>query len=186
MRKLKREKLLCMLEGYCTCEIVTQNTRHQGHHSTARLRSTSSKGSPDKVSGLQTIQSDPSRKAFRLVKLSAISIRIFASTLYLAITDGVREECHNSHETRMYLEDRWQSQHSSLMTCCFNKLVTLHASTGTRFWSVGFERSARADVCSSQAVLPGLPINFCPFKFTAIRSFMVFGRFFMWFLSLGV
>ena len=42
---------------------------------------------------------------------------------------------------------------------------------------------------SGRAVLPRaihLPTNLCPFKFTATRSFIIFGGFFIWFLSLGV
>ena len=57
------------------------------------------------LSNRQTIQSDSSRKAVKLAKAFR-HIRTFASTLYLAITDGFREECHDSHETRLYLEDR--------------------------------------------------------------------------------
>lgn len=57
------------------------------------------------LSNRQTIQSDSSRKALRLAKAFR-HVRTFASTLYLAITDGFREECHDSHETRLYLEDR--------------------------------------------------------------------------------
>ena len=53
----------------------------------------------------QTIQSDSSRKAAKLAKAFR-HIRTFASSLYLALTDGFREECHDSHETRLYLEDR--------------------------------------------------------------------------------
>ena len=57
------------------------------------------------LSNRQTIQSDSSRKALKLAKAFR-HVRTFASTLYLAITDGFREECHDSHETRLYLEDR--------------------------------------------------------------------------------
>ena len=57
------------------------------------------------LSNRQTIQSDSSRKAAKLAKAFR-HIRSFASSLYLAITDGFREECHDSHETRLYLEDR--------------------------------------------------------------------------------
>ena len=57
------------------------------------------------LSNRQTIQSDSSRKAVKLAK-ALRHIRTFASTLYLAITDGFRETCHDSHETRLYLEDR--------------------------------------------------------------------------------
>ncbi|KAF6234026.1 hypothetical protein HO173_007856 [Letharia columbiana] len=57
------------------------------------------------LSNRQTIQSDSSRKAVKLAKAFR-HIRTFASTLYLAITDGFREECHDSHETRLYLDDR--------------------------------------------------------------------------------
>ena len=57
------------------------------------------------LSNRQTIQSDSSRKAVKLAKAFR-HIRTFASTLYLAITNGFREECHDSHETRLYLEDR--------------------------------------------------------------------------------
>lgn len=57
------------------------------------------------LSNRQTIQSDSSRRAVKLAKAFR-HIRKFASTLYLAITDGFREECHDSHETRLYLEDR--------------------------------------------------------------------------------
>ncbi len=60
------------------------------------------------LSNRQTIQSDSSRKAVKLAKAFR-HIRTFASTLYLAITDGFREECHDSHETRLYLEDRVDS-----------------------------------------------------------------------------
>ena len=57
------------------------------------------------LSNRQTIQSDSSRKATKLAKAFR-HIQTFASTLYLAITDGFQEECHDSHETRLYLEDR--------------------------------------------------------------------------------
>ena len=57
------------------------------------------------LSNRETIQSDSSRKAIKLAKAFR-HIRTFASTLYLAITDGFREECHDSHETRLYLDDR--------------------------------------------------------------------------------
>lgn len=57
------------------------------------------------LSNRQTISSDSSRKAVRLAKAFR-HIRTFASNLYLAITDGFREECHDSHETRLYLDDR--------------------------------------------------------------------------------
>ena len=57
------------------------------------------------LSNRQTIQSDSSRKAVKLAKAFR-QIRTLASTLYLAITDGFREECHDSHETRLYLDDR--------------------------------------------------------------------------------
>lgn len=57
------------------------------------------------MSNRETIQSDSSRKAIKLAKAFR-HIRTLASTLYLAITDGFREECHNSHETRLYLDDR--------------------------------------------------------------------------------
>ena len=57
------------------------------------------------LSNRQTIQSDSSRKAVKLAKAFR-HIRTFASTLYFAITNGFREECHDSHETRLYLEDR--------------------------------------------------------------------------------
>lgn len=53
----------------------------------------------------QTIQGDSSRKAVKLAKAFR-HIRTFASALHLAITDGFREECHDSHETRLFLEDR--------------------------------------------------------------------------------
>ena len=57
------------------------------------------------LSNRETIQSDSSRKAVKLAKAFR-HIRTFASTLYLAITDGFRDECHDSHETRLYLDDR--------------------------------------------------------------------------------
>ncbi|CAF9908296.1 hypothetical protein IMSHALPRED_006633 [Imshaugia aleurites] len=57
------------------------------------------------LSNRQTIQNDSSRKAVKLAKAFR-HIRTFASTLYLAITDGFQEKCHDSHETRLYLEDR--------------------------------------------------------------------------------
>ena len=57
------------------------------------------------LSNRQIIQSDSSRKAVKLAKAFR-HIRTFASTLYLAITDGFRDECHDNHETRLYLEDR--------------------------------------------------------------------------------
>jgi hypothetical protein len=57
------------------------------------------------LSNRQTIQSDPSRKAAKLAKAFR-HIQAFASNLYRAITDGFQEECHESHETRLYLEDR--------------------------------------------------------------------------------
>ena len=57
------------------------------------------------LSNRQTTQSDSSRKAVKLAKAFR-HIRTFATTLYLAITDGFREECHDRHETRLYLEDR--------------------------------------------------------------------------------
>lgn len=57
------------------------------------------------LSNRQTIQSDSSRKAVKLAKAFR-HVRTFASTLYLAITDGFRQECHESHETRLYLDDR--------------------------------------------------------------------------------
>jgi hypothetical protein len=57
------------------------------------------------LSNRQTIQSDSSRKALKLAK-ALRHIRNFASTLYTAILDGFREECHDKHETRLYLEDR--------------------------------------------------------------------------------
>lgn len=60
------------------------------------------------ISNRQTIQSDSSQKAVKLAKAFR-HIRTLASTLYLAITDGFREECHDSHETRLYLEDRVDS-----------------------------------------------------------------------------
>lgn len=60
------------------------------------------------LSNRQTIQSDSSRKAVKLAKAFR-QIRTFASSLYLAITDGFRQECHDSHETRLYLEDRVDS-----------------------------------------------------------------------------
>ena len=59
-------------------------------------------------SNRQTIQSDSSRKAVKLAKAFR-QIRTFASNLYLAITDGFREECHASHETRLFLDDRVDS-----------------------------------------------------------------------------
>lgn len=57
------------------------------------------------LSNRQTIQSNSSRKAVKLAKAFR-QIRTFASILYLAITDGFREKCHESHETRLYLDDR--------------------------------------------------------------------------------
>ena len=57
------------------------------------------------LSNRETIQSDSSRKAIKLAKAFR-HIRSFASTLYFAITDGFREGCHDSHETRLYLDDR--------------------------------------------------------------------------------
>ena len=57
------------------------------------------------LSNRQTMQSDSSRKALKLAKAFR-HIRTFASTLYVAITDGFREGCHDNHETRLYLEDR--------------------------------------------------------------------------------
>ena len=57
------------------------------------------------LSNRQTIQSDSSRKAVKLAKAFR-HVRTFASTLYLAITDGFHQECHESHETRLYLDDR--------------------------------------------------------------------------------
>lgn len=57
------------------------------------------------MSNRQTVQGDPSRKAVKLAKAFR-HIRTFACTLYLAITDGFREGCHDSHETRLYLDDR--------------------------------------------------------------------------------
>ena len=57
------------------------------------------------LSNRQTIQGDSSRKAVKLAKAFR-HMRSFASTLYLAITDGFREQCHDTHETRLYLEDR--------------------------------------------------------------------------------
>ena len=60
------------------------------------------------LSNRQTIQSDSSRKAVKLAKAFR-QIRTFASTLYLAITDGFREQCHESHETRLFLDDRVDS-----------------------------------------------------------------------------
>lgn len=57
------------------------------------------------LSNRQTIQSNSSRKAIKLAKAFR-QIRTFASILYLAITDGFREKCHDSHETRLYLDDR--------------------------------------------------------------------------------
>ena len=57
------------------------------------------------LSNRQTMQSDSSRKAVKLAK-ALRHMRSFASTLYLAITDGFREQCHDTHETRLYLDDR--------------------------------------------------------------------------------
>lgn len=57
------------------------------------------------LSNRQIIQSDPSRKAAKLAK-ALRRIQAFASNLYRAITDGFQEECHESHEMRLYLEDR--------------------------------------------------------------------------------
>ena len=55
-------------------------------------------------SNRQTIQSDSCRKAVKLAKAFR-HIRAYANSLYLAITDGFREECH-THEMRLYLEER--------------------------------------------------------------------------------
>ena len=60
------------------------------------------------LSNRQTIQSDSSRKAVKLAKAFR-QIRTFASNLYLAITDGFQEECHDSHEARLFLDDRVDS-----------------------------------------------------------------------------
>ncbi|KAI4214112.1 MAG: hypothetical protein LQ351_003197 [Letrouitia transgressa] len=54
---------------------------------------------------MTTVQSDAFPKAVKLAKAFR-HIRTFASSLYLVITDGFREECHESHETRLFLEDR--------------------------------------------------------------------------------
>ena len=60
------------------------------------------------LSNRETIQSSSSQKAVKLAKAFR-HIRTFASTLYLAITDGFRDGCHDSHETRLYLDDRVDS-----------------------------------------------------------------------------
>ena len=57
------------------------------------------------LSNCQIIQSDSSRKAVKLAKAFR-HIRTFAGTLYLAITNGFRDECHECHETNLYLDDR--------------------------------------------------------------------------------
>ncbi|TPX12467.1 uncharacterized protein E0L32_006879 [Thyridium curvatum] len=57
------------------------------------------------LSNRQTVQSSSSRKAVKLAK-ALRHIRTFANSLYLGILEAFREDCHDAHATRLYLDDR--------------------------------------------------------------------------------
>lgn len=65
------------------------------------------------LSNCQAINSNSSRKSQKLAKAFR-QIRGLAGGLYSAVLDGFRDECHDSHEARLYLEDRVEVAHQIL------------------------------------------------------------------------
>ncbi|KAG8161123.1 hypothetical protein KVR01_009387 [Diaporthe batatas] len=65
------------------------------------------------LSNCQAMNSNSSRKSQKLAKAFR-QIRGLAGGLYGAVLEGFRDECHDSHEARLYLEDRVDTAHQLL------------------------------------------------------------------------
>jgi hypothetical protein len=65
------------------------------------------------LSNCESINSNSSRKSQKLAKTFR-QVRGLAGSLYSAILDGFRGECHDSHEARLYLDDRIDHAHNGL------------------------------------------------------------------------
>lgn len=65
------------------------------------------------LSNCQSMNSNSSRRSQKLAKAFR-QIRGLAGGLYNAVLDGFRDECHDSHEARLYLDDRIDAAHQGL------------------------------------------------------------------------
>lgn len=65
------------------------------------------------LSNCQSINSISSRNSLKLAKAFR-QIRTLADDLYQAVLNGFRDECHESHEARLYLDDRIDIAHQVL------------------------------------------------------------------------
>lgn len=65
------------------------------------------------LSNCQSTNSNSSRNSLKLAKAFR-RIRGVAQGLYNAVRDGFQDECHDSHETRLYLDDRIDTAHHLL------------------------------------------------------------------------